>query len=339
MTMRKFVSVTFFITLLFVVAPAGAAELVNQDGIGTWPVSCLQVESTFINVVTCDGSSVQQWSWSPAGELVDTNGRCLSIYSRTYDANGDLVEIVRNPIFDRTPAKPYPCDGAEDQRWRSEEGRIYAIPLPELQVFHPVICLGFQRQAPAGGPSRVIGNNSVADCDDSFYFWAIDQRPVPAANTDLFGFEDVFGGWSSPSVVLSSVANATEGANAMGVPARGYTEVDSVPFATDEMPGSGNRIAVDFFLPLNQPNAYWYGTLEIVFVVPSAGLWHEYLGLVDLLSLAGGEGQYHTLTFNMTPALANVFANGADDAAIKIFLNVPQEAISLYLFDNLRRVP
>jgi len=316
---------------LGVATPGWSAELVNQ-AVG----SCLENSNGAGIVDTCDGDSNQQWGWSADGEILAPDGRCLSFWFRTFDGDGNLVSISRHPIFDRTATVLYPCDGAEDQSWSfTEDGRILNFLDPVLSPFHEYLCLTYEPFGPTGGATRVV-QEELNICDDAFAQWAIDLGGAGDAN-QLFGFENA-SDWSSPQASTFGVgAPVTEGTAALGVTAHGWIEIFSRSFDTTEAAGSGNRFAVDLYLPVEQPNPYWLGTFEMLVSVPSAGIYSEYLGFANLTGLA--TGTYHTFTFTMTQRVADAFNNGAPDAQVKFQLNVPTDATGTYRLDNLRRVP
>ena len=148
---------------------------------------------------------------------------------------------------------------------------------------------------------------------------------------NVFGFEDPTQ-WRS-SVALSSSTTHTEGGQSLGVRAKGYTEVTSA--ALSSLTGVTGTLAVDVLLPTQQPNPFWYGSVQLLVSVPSKGINNQFIGQVDVTGRP--LNQFFELDFNLPQSLVNTLqAGGYSDFRVKLVANVPFNATGTYLFDRLR---
>lgn len=153
--------------------------------------------------------------------------------------------------------------------------------------------------------------------------------PVP-------GFERA-GAWTSSQSTVSLATAAgtkTEGASSLRVlPSTGWSEIKSMATSLTGSGTIGPNLKLDLFLPTNQPNPYFLGTVTVFVSSPSARINNQSLGQVSLNGLP--TGRFSTLNFALPTTLQRVLGYGLTDVTFTIQLNVNPNAAAYY-FDNLR---
>lgn len=160
-----------------------------------------------------------------------------------------------------------------------------------------------------------------------------EQALAAAASDGVFDFEDA----TKWSVVQGAVAppvasrTASEGAFSLSLSPSGYVVLRSegVPVRS-ALTGS---VSYDLFVPTEQANAYWFGATQLYLNCPSRGVFNAYLGQVELTTLQ--TGRFHTLSFNVPPAVLSGLSQGCEDLSFSIALVVPSNQTASYLLDNL----
>ncbi|MGD0679221.1 MAG: hypothetical protein ABSC94_27810 [Polyangiaceae bacterium] len=148
------------------------------------------------------------------------------------------------------------------------------------------------------------------------------------------GFEQA-GAWSSSEASVSLVSSpVTADTSALEVvPANGWSEIDSVPFATFGLAPITPTLNLDVFLPTHQTNLTWFGTIAVLFSSPSAGLTKVQAGTVELTGL--NLGVYNTISMPLPASVEQALTFGVSDLTVDIQLNVNRNT-SPYFLDNLR---
>ena len=155
--------------------------------------------------------------------------------------------------------------------------------------------------------------------------------PEPPANlVDVFGFEDA-ALWAS-SAQLSSSDLRVQALRSLAVRGGGFRLISSVPVGGFEL--TGNTVAVAIRLPLEQPNVFWFGNLELIVDAPSVGLVNHSVGGVGLTGLP--LGQFVDLEFPLSQSALDALGGDFDDMVVRLALNVPVDALGTYRLDNLR---
>jgi hypothetical protein len=156
---------------------------------------------------------------------------------------------------------------------------------------------------------------------------------LPPPVVDL-GFESL-AGWSSPQVVLSSVANpVTQGLRSLQIgTAPGSLDVISAKFSADLAPQGATRLIVDLWVPSNQPNPTFFGNLSVIVSSPSAGVNAVSLGTLALTSRP--TNQFSQFEFNLPTAVRNALDGSASDVTVKLTLAVNAGSGPWYI-DNVR---
>ncbi|HTA93345.1 MAG TPA: hypothetical protein VK745_27395 [Polyangiaceae bacterium] len=157
---------------------------------------------------------------------------------------------------------------------------------------------------------------------------------------DVLGFE-ALSAWHASSGHAALTANHTEGMAAFALSAPvNYTTLTSAPIASTSsgllgLSHAGSKLSLDLLLPTLQPNAFYFGALQLYISVPSRGLYHQFLGQVELSQRP--LGVFQTLDFPVNDSI-RASLNGAtfSDLTFTLALNAPAGARGTYLFDNLR---
>ncbi len=155
---------------------------------------------------------------------------------------------------------------------------------------------------------------------------------IPTA--PLFGFE-ALGGWQSTAPLSLSTAQKTQGQFGLSVGGSNYRHVISAPFSTPPSP-NGATLRVDFFLPGNQPNPFYFGAVQLFASCPSASLFSAYAGQVELTGKP--TNAFSTLAFPLPTVVRNAFAQVHDDCSLDFGVNTNATPVSPVL-DNVRLGP
>jgi hypothetical protein len=205
------------------------------------------------------------------------------------------------------------------------------LPTPNRQSFVQVT--EQTETIPAGDPAAGGTRFSAQPAVDLFVkhraqIMADFLSPIP-------GFERP-GGWSSAQAAVSLVSTpVTQGSSALRiVPTLGWTEIDSAtPFSTVNLAPIGPKLAFDLFLPTQQPNPTWHGTVTVLIQIPSARIALQQVGQVALNGLA--LGTFVPVSMPLPAAVESALALGVNDVSVSIQLNVNPNT-NPYFFDNLR---
>lgn len=183
--------------------------------------------------------------------------------------------------------------------------------------------------------TAAIAARTVAVSLDDLSYQTYQPPREPGAGSTLFSFE-VDGEWAASNIAVSvDPADATDGAASLAAPLSGYSEIQSRPFAPAEELGDGESLAellIDVQVPADQTQ--WVGYLEVVFKMPSAGLyWQRVGGRVDFSGLE--RGRWHTLRYALDSRTAEALRSAGADAQWILAINGSAGA-SPYLLDHLR---
>ena len=95
-------------------------------------------------------------------------------------------------------------------------------------------------------------------------------------------------------------------------------------------------VSVDLFVPSSQPNPFWTGALQMFLSCPSANVFNQYIGQVELTGKP--QNRYSTLRFPLPAATQSTLAQSLSDCAFSFALNVNQTNRT-WILDNLRFTP
>jgi hypothetical protein len=157
---------------------------------------------------------------------------------------------------------------------------------------------------------------------------------------DILGFETL-GGWTASSGVVTLTTTRTQGAAALAVRAPvNYTPIVSAAIGSSAagiagLSAAGSVLNVDLLLPVQQPNPYYFGALQMFVSVPSRSVFNQYLGQVELTGRP--LGTFQTLAFSVPDAVRNSLRGATfSDLTFTLALNAPFGATGTYILDNLR---
>ena len=155
-------------------------------------------------------------------------------------------------------------------------------------------------------------------------------------NADTLHFEDPYVWISSVAAIQPSLdARHTQGSFSVAVNAQGFVSLKSRPFPLTGALSSS--LALDFFLPTQQPNPNFFGQVQLVVDCPSKGVQSAFIGQVDLTGRT--LGAFNRLNFPVPANIASSIGSSCDDFDVAVNINVPSNATGTYLVDNLLGVP
>jgi DNA-binding protein YbaB len=156
---------------------------------------------------------------------------------------------------------------------------------------------------------------------------------LPPPAVDL-GFETA-NGWSSPQALLTSVQNpVTQGARSLRITnVAGTTDVVSANFSAALAPQGCTRLIVDLWVPGNQPNPTFFGNLQVLISVPSAGVNAVNLGTLGLTGKP--TNKFSQFEFALPAAVRTALDGNASDVSLKLVLSINANSGPWYI-DNIR---
>ena len=146
-----------------------------------------------------------------------------------------------------------------------------------------------------------------------------------------YGFESLLDWsaiWSNPTLALSSTR--IEGERSLAVSGGGWSSFISRRFVKEE--AAPSVVGFDLRIPVNQPNPYWFGTVQLYVDAPSVGLYNRPLGLRELNPWT--PGQWKRAEFNLPTSVRTALDQNYTDLKWRIQLNVPPASLEPYLFDR-----
>ena len=153
---------------------------------------------------------------------------------------------------------------------------------------------------------------------------------VPAPN---LGFEQA-GAWTASQATIElATTPTTQGAFSLEVtPINGYCSVTSPTLSTSDFGALGSTLALDFFKSATQPNPSWDGYVSVFVSIPSAGVYSQPLGQINVLPLPTG---FSTLDYTLPAAVFTALQGSHSDVSLQIILNV-NSGSGPYFLDNVR---
>ena len=157
---------------------------------------------------------------------------------------------------------------------------------------------------------------------------------------EVLGFENA-ADWSATTsgTALGLSSTHSQGASSLSVQpssSQNWNQLVSVPLST--LGPISTTIDLDLQLPLQQPNPYWLGAVQMYVTCPSHNIYNAFLAEVELTGQP--LGVWNTLSFPLTTGeVSSLLGSGYTDLTLSVVLNVPFPTTGTYLFDNLRFVP
>lgn len=142
--------------------------------------------------------------------------------------------------------------------------------------------------------------------------------------------------WQSSNASLVGIATRkTEGCGALGVLGQGYMRLNSDLFPTSELTLK-SAISVDVYVPVNQPNQWWYGDVQMMLTCRSGNVYDQYIGIQPLTGLP--KGVFSTRRLPIPAAVMTTLNRGLTDCSLGVVLNVNATG-QHWVLDNLRFTP
>jgi hypothetical protein len=151
-----------------------------------------------------------------------------------------------------------------------------------------------------------------------------------------FDSEDDVDGWTlSPNGTASFDATRRKsGAGSMRVCGGNFITMTSPAFGTADWSQLSSTVALEVFVPLEDPNPWWWGSLQMQVHVPGADLNSAWVGEF-VFTNAVTRGQWNPVTFTLPSAVLAALEGDFANARFQFNLNVPL-GTECWGFDNLR---
>lgn len=189
-------------------------------------------------------------------------------------------------------------------------------------------------------PGALLGLLSFGCADEAFELAVGTSHGALIESGDVLGFEEPALWTVTQGSVedLSATDVRTKGAAALGLTLpSGYVRIESAALSSSQLDNieRGAAFSVDFMLPSEQENPYWFGAMQMYLSVGSQNLNNVHLGQVELTGIAADV--YRTLRFEVPDDVADVLEGATfSDLTIGVALNVPQSSPGTYRLDHLR---
>lgn len=234
-----------------------------------------------------------------------------------YGAGGNAVRVAA-------------CGSGSEFRWR----RLPAGGLVfQLQNIASSLCLDNGNQGFTTSALTLETCRSGYSPEQSLFLDAYDWPPESTQELP-FRFEQLSDWSSSAPLALNSVLR-TDGASGLSVGGGGYRVINSAALQTP-VAGFGPTLLLDVYVPGNQPNPYWLGAVQTYATCPSAQLYNEYIGQVELTGLP--TKGFSTLAYTLPASVQGALSQAHDDCFLSIAVNTNATPVAPVL-DNLRFSP
>ena len=111
-----------------------------------------------------------------------------------------------------------------------------------------------------------------------------------------------------------------------------HNQINSTQFATP-LAGTTSTLALDVFIPPNQPNQSWLGAVQLYLSCPSANFNNQYIGQAELTGKP--VGQFSTFTYPIPGPIETVLKGSHPDCSFSMAVNMNQTPTPPVV-DNLR---
>src|SRR5512133_2095306 len=155
------------------------------------------------------------------------------------------------------------------------------------------------------------------------------SREALVSSKAVWGFETL-DSWTHSAGTVALSSQHTQGSSSLALSGFTYAQLTSVPTAVEAI---RNVVSVDVQIPVQQPNPWYYGMLQLSLSAPSKGINNQYIGQKDLKQLT--PGQFVQVDFPIPSNIQAQLANGASDLSVTLSTAVPAGA-GTHLFDNLQ---
>lgn len=155
---------------------------------------------------------------------------------------------------------------------------------------------------------------------------------LQVATNDLMSFEDLEDWDSSSTDLFGTTELRTHGEGSLGVPADGWTRIESALFSTDSLPVATDHMSVDLYVPRPQPNPWWVGDVQLYLTCQDANVFNRFIGQASLTHLFHGE--FNRLTFSLPGDMKQMLNSSFDECSVALTLNTSSGAGNFF-FDRL----
>ena len=159
--------------------------------------------------------------------------------------------------------------------------------------------------------------------------------PLDGGNSSILGMEDPYEWTGDGAVTVGFSRTHTEGESSIALQTTNFHTIKSQAFQL--LSPLGTTFTMDFFLPTQQPNPFFFGAVQMYVDCPSKNVFNQFVGQVELTGRP--TGRFNTLSFPVPAAIRSSIGNSCNDFDISIAVNVPFNATGTYLIDNIRGIP
>lgn len=148
----------------------------------------------------------------------------------------------------------------------------------------------------------------------------------------ILGFESDDDWSTDRGTITLALSPKTEGNTSLAIVPDGYTTLTSLPMTT--IGPVDPQISFDLFIPAEQPDPNWFGSVQLYVDSPMLDLHNQFLGEHQLFGLE--VDRFHNFEFTLSSELQSALNSaGYSDLRFRIALNAPQGA-SVHFIDNLQ---
>ena len=104
-------------------------------------------------------------------------------------------------------------------------------------------------------------------------------------------------------------------------------------FSSQDIHYYSDQLSLDVYVPDPLTNPYWVGAVQLYFQAPSAKIYNQYIGQVELTGLK--VGQWNTIRFSLPPNIVNLIKGSYSDIFMTFAFNTGQTG-EAFRIDNLR---
>jgi hypothetical protein len=160
-----------------------------------------------------------------------------------------------------------------------------------------------------------------------------EPAPPPSDVNPALSFE-AGSGWNVVSGSISSNTEfVTDGASSLRVIPQSFTTLLSPQLNTLDLTDGATALSVDLYIGHNQPNPWWIGNLQLLFHIPSAGIYNQYVFQIQLNDTP--RGQFITHQFSLPSNIVLALAAPRSDVQVRFALNA-NAGSGPYYFDDIQ---
>jgi hypothetical protein len=154
-------------------------------------------------------------------------------------------------------------------------------------------------------------------------------------NGSPLSFENPDKPWVAGSrnvILVQDATLKTEGLTSLELEGTNYMVIKSPVFASQDLYYYANELSLDVYIPTPQSNPYWIGAVQLYFQAPSAKIYNQYIGQVELTGLKAGA--WNTIRFNLPSNIMKLLTGSYSDIFTTIAFNTGHTG-DAFRIDNL----